>query len=134
MSVLIQSYDHNTFKTCQTWPSLGKSTPSAKIKFRTGIEPTISCCILVLLCLPPWLLHLWFYALKIPLKEAIFKREGEQIILHGILAFSIAQYWFTLEDRYGFLQFSVYDSENLFDDQFEHPNIWLYSVHLILYR
>ena len=36
------SYDHNTFRACQTWSRLGKTKPSAKIKFRTHSEPTIS--------------------------------------------------------------------------------------------
>ena len=42
-----------------------------------------------------------FGAVKIRLKEANFKRESEQIILHGRLAFTIAQYWFTFGVRYG---------------------------------
>ena len=77
---------------------LASLNPSAKIKFRTGFQPTISSthvCLPFLLCYRDcW--NFVFCAVQIRLKEANFKRESEQIILHGRLAFTIAQYWFTL--------------------------------------
>ena len=41
-----------------------------------------------------------FCALKMRLKEALFKWESVQITLHGRLAFTISQYWLTLVVRY----------------------------------
>ena len=45
-----------------------------------------------------------FCTVLIRLKESNFKRESEQIILHGRLAFTISQYWLTLGVRYGRLK------------------------------
>ena len=63
---------------------LASLNPSAKIKFRTEYFSFLlrhrDCWKFV------------FRAVKERLKEANFKRESEQIILHGSLAFTIAQY------------------------------------------
>ena len=48
-----------------------------------------------------------FCAVLIRLKEANFKRESEQIILHGRIAFTIAQYWLTLGVRYGHVYIKI---------------------------
>ena len=47
--------------------------------------------------------NVFFCSINICLKETNFKRESEQNILHRRLAFTIAQYWFTLGVRYGCL-------------------------------
>ena len=76
--VLIQSYDHNTFKTCQTWPRLGKSKPSAKIKFRAEMELTLSLSqdVCSPYCATVTVKTSVFCAIKIRLKEENFKWES----------------------------------------------------------
>ena len=107
-SLLNHRLIHVTFLTCQTCVqsdfTMVRLGQSVKIKLSTGIEPTISSSVLVghLSCATLTL----FAAAKIRLKEANFKRESEQNIKHGRLAFIIAQHWFTLWVRYGYTFFA----------------------------
>ena len=101
-----------TRQTCiQSDFTMVRLEPGVKLKFSTGIEPTISrsvdVCPLFYQCHPDCR-NFHFCAVNIRLKEANFKRESEQNILHWRLAFNIAQYRFILGVLYGHELFSPF--------------------------